>query len=148
MLELKEEEGDDIDENDPLWQAVLAAKGGDRSAAKQCLEDPDSMMLIPEVQALLMADTGGGDDWEKGAEEVTVAVEEVSIKEDATTSGMPAHAPAQKAAAAAPPMPPTAEDEEAEVEEVVIEESDPREHLNLVFIGHVDARCNHSANYQ
>jgi peptide chain release factor subunit 3 len=139
VLELKEEEGDDIDENDPLWQAVLAAKGGDRSAAKQCLEDPDSMMLIPEVQALLMADTGGGDDWEKGAEEVTVAVEEVSIKEDATPPGVPAHASAQKAAAAAPPMPPAAEEEEAEVEEVVIEESDPREHLNLVFIGHVDA---------
>jgi len=137
---VEEDDDDDIDENDPLWQAVLAAKGGDRPAAKRCLEDPDSMMLIPEVQALLMADTGGGEDWEQSAEEVTVAVEEVSIKEDATSS-VPVPAPAQKAAEAAPPKPPAAEEEEEEagVEEVVIEESDPREHLNLVFIGHVDA---------
>ena len=45
----------------------------------------------------------------------------------------------EKAQQACPAPPPPAEEEKVVEEVVEVQEEDPREHLNVVFIGHVDA---------
>ena len=55
----------DIDESDPLWQAVLKIAEGDRARAEKMLSDPDQLAQYPEVEAILAAGGGGGEDWEK-----------------------------------------------------------------------------------
>jgi len=124
----------DMDENDPLWQVVLKITNGDTERANKMIADPDSLMNYPEVVALLSTtSTDGGDDmetddWEKNEnmEDVTKTVESMNIQETSVTPP----------AAAAAPSPPTPKEEKAVVP---IQEGDPREHFNLVFIGHVDA---------
>lgn len=142
-----------MDENDPLWKAVLVISNGDRKAALKMLEDPDALMSYPEIKAIMEA--GGGDDaeaeeeWEKagapaGGEQLKggpVSAEAVS-KPSATAGGASA-APASSgggAAASSSAAAPAGDDEDAGVEDAGgISEADPREHLNIVFIGHVDA---------
>ena len=119
----KEEEEDDIDETDPLWQAVLKISNGDKVAAKKMINDPDSLTKYPEIVALL-----GSDDMETDEP----AVEEELAKEVETKMQI------EEAPAPAPAPAPVEEVVEAEPAEPV-QEGDPREHLNLVFIGHVDA---------
>lgn len=111
---------DAIDENDPLWQAVLKIAEGDRTRAEKMLSDPDQLSNYPEINALLAAGGGGDDNWEKDLAAETKAKATISSSADTDTK---------------------MEDVE-EVEEVdpaSLKEGDPREHLNLVFIGHVDA---------
>lgn len=115
----------EIDENDPLWEAVLKIAEGDRARAEKMLADPDQLSAYPEVAAVLAAgdsSAAGGGDWEKDLAEET--------EKKATVSE-------------AAPAPAPAAEEEAEPEEEIdpesLKEGDPREHLNLVFIGHVDA---------
>jgi peptide chain release factor subunit 3 len=126
----------DIDENDPLWKVVLKIAEGDRVKALSMINDPDNLSQYPEVEAVLAGDTpmdttgdfDAGDDLAK------------DVDEKMTISDTPAPAPAK--------------DQEEEVEEeddyddeeddepidpASLKEGDPREHLNLVFIGHVDA---------
>eukprot|EP00522_Entomoneis_paludosa_P017273 CAMPEP_0172447450 /NCGR_PEP_ID=MMETSP1065-20121228/6757_1 /TAXON_ID=265537 /ORGANISM="Amphiprora paludosa, Strain CCMP125" /LENGTH=601 /DNA_ID=CAMNT_0013198757 /DNA_START=197 /DNA_END=2002 /DNA_ORIENTATION=+ len=122
----------DIDESDPLWQVVLKISEGDRNRALKLINDPDQLSAYPEVTALMEA----GDSWEAAdmAEQVQT---KMTISEEA-----PAPAPA-----ASEPTPmetePVKKEEEEQVEDaapaVEMKEGDPREHLNLVFIGHVDA---------
>lgn len=112
----------DIDESDPLWQAVLKIAEGDRERAEKMLADPDQLAMYPEVVALLEAGGGGADDWEKDLADET--------KEKMTVEDSKPAADASKAM----------EVEETEViDPASLKEGDPREHLNLVFIGHVDA---------
>ena len=125
------EQGDDeFDENDPLWKAVLNLAGGDRAKAERMIANPDNLLQYPEIAALL-GDSEAGDDVVMEVEEPTPAnVEEVVEKTKELTVSEPAPVPApltakEKAAIAK---------EEAEDEDI-----DPREHVNLVFIGHVDA---------
>ncbi|KAL3911534.1 MAG: hypothetical protein SGILL_007244, partial [Bacillariaceae sp.] len=130
--ERQESNVSDIDENDPLWQVVLKICEGDRERAIKMINDPDSLSNYPEVAAVLAASGGGDDDAMDTAEDtnnnnnaqvevgqLTEAVEEMKVEE----------APKEEVV--------------EEVEEVVdpasLKEGDPREHLNLVFIGHVDA---------
>jgi peptide chain release factor subunit 3 len=123
----KEEEDDEMDENDPLWQAVLKICNGDKAAAKKMLSDPDSLTKYPEVMALLdSGDDAMDTDEGAAAEELAKEVEtKMQIDEKPPT---PAKSPKK------------APKEEEEIVEVVpVKEGDPREHLNLVFIGHVDA---------
>ncbi|CAM9273131.1 unnamed protein product [Chrysoparadoxa australica] len=103
------------------------------------LEDPDTLMVHPEVVKVIEANTSTGadddeGDWEtKGAELPTPpqpATTASAKEEDETQKEKP-----QKAAAAPAPAPPEPE----VVAEEDVEDEDPREHLNLVFIGHVDA---------
>jgi len=111
-----------VDESDPLWNVVLKIAEGDRTRALKMISDPDSLTKYPEVVALLGAgDPMETDDWEKN--EVTDLAKEVDEKMTIDKKPQPA-APA--------PAP-------AKEKAVALQEGDPREHLNLVFIGHVDA---------
>ena len=87
------------------------------------INNPDSLAEYPEVEALLA--NMDEDDWEKEGDKLAEKVEESMVIDD-----NPA-APAPQADAMEEEAAP-----EAQVEAV---EGDPREHFNLVFIGHVDA---------
>jgi len=147
-------DGDEpIDENDPLWKVFLKLAGGDRAKAETMLADPDEYMGLPEVVAALEGGGGGGDDdWESAADAPPLATGGGGGSAvTADTAPPPAPGGAASAAVAvvarsesgggAAASAAGAEDaqEEEVVEEVVEQEADPREHLNLVFIGHVDA---------
>ena len=121
----------DIDENDPLWIAVLKITEGDRERAMKMINDPDSLTQYPEIEALLASgDAMETDDWEK-EQEVKELAKEVDEKMKVDEKKPPAPAP-KKAE-------PKTEADQEEVDTSALEEGDPREHLNLVFIGHVDA---------
>jgi len=124
----------DMDKSDPLWQVVLKITNGDTDRANKMIADPDSLMGYPEVVALLSTtstdenDDMEADDWEKNGNtregvDLTKTVEAISIQGTATP------APAK-------PSPATPKEGKAVVP---VQEGDPREHFNLVFIGHVDA---------
>jgi len=131
-----EDDEDEIDESDPLWQAVIKITEGDRKKASKMLENPDELMSYPEIKKILES---GGDD-EEPEPEPEKATETPPVP-------APASASSEKASSATPPPAPTsgkkaaadADEEEQDVDEQVVEEEDPRNHLNLVFIGHVDA---------
>eukprot|EP00985_Skeletonema_marinoi_P002077 scaffold839_cov98-Skeletonema_marinoi.AAC.1 len=112
----------DIDESDPLWQVVLTKIcNGDRDRALKLINDPDQLTQYPEVEAILAAGDAMEEDWEKEGDKLAKEVDGMAIDDS-------------KPAAADTKM------EEEEPEEIVdAVEGDPREHLNLVFIGHVDA---------
>lgn len=102
--------------------AILKIAEGDKERARRMVNDPDSLLKYPEIVKLM----------DESAPTSDMVTDEITSEVDAMKIDA---APASEAAAAAPvPM----EEEEEEVVEVV-EEGDPREHLNLVFIGHVDA---------
>lgn len=131
------EEDEPIDETDPLWKATIQLTNGDREKAIKLLEDPDALMQYPEIRAIMEA-ADGGDDWEteNGADQIDSAVPQDAavspnneVKEAVTTPVSP-----MKSEAAAEEV-----EEAGAGEEVVLNDSDPREHLNIVFIGHVDA---------
>mmetsp|Transcript_21106 Transcript_21106/g.66350 ORF Transcript_21106/g.66350 Transcript_21106/m.66350 type:complete len:567 (+) Transcript_21106:55-1755(+) len=111
-----EAEVESWEEEDPLWQVTLRLADGDRARALEMLDDPDSLMQRPEVRAVM---EGGP---------AACAEEEVVVVK-----------------AEEPPPPPVEAAEEPREEEEAPEaakeeeEEDSREHLNLVFIGHVDA---------
>lgn len=121
-----------MDENDPLWQACLKLTLGDREKATKMLEDPDSLMNYPEIRAIIDAE-----------EPEEIELKEVPAAEDAAQEEQTAVdvSPAPVSAAVSPT--PAAKAEEGEDEEGIaageITEGDAREHLNVVFIGHVDA---------
>lgn len=119
----------DIDESDPLWQVVLnKVCNGDRNRAIKLINDPDQLTQYPEVEALLAAGDGDAmeEDWEKEGDKLAKEVDEKMAIDDSK--------PAAESAA-----PPAKMEEEEPEEAVNAVEGDPREHLNLVFIGHVDA---------
>ena len=134
----------DIDESDPLWQIVIKYTNGDKEQALKMIADPDSLMQFPEVAALLEKE-GGGDgsmdvdqgegDWEKQVDDnegdaaLVEKMENVQVAEEPVTAAEPIAAAAVEE-----------EENDETMEEINAEpEGDPREHFNLVFIGHVDA---------
>mmetsp|Transcript_14188 Transcript_14188/g.20405 ORF Transcript_14188/g.20405 Transcript_14188/m.20405 type:complete len:601 (+) Transcript_14188:112-1914(+) len=128
-------EDDGIDETDPLWQAVIKIADGDRNRAKKMIENPDSLLQYPEVAAVL-----GGDqpmDTSDAEDLLVKATQDIKIDEDVPP---PSSAPAPAAGAPSPaPKEPEPMEEEQELEVQDADIGDPREHMNLVFIGHVDA---------
>ena len=139
---------DEQDESDPLWQLVLhKICAGDRDRAAKLIDNPDALEKYPEVVELLASSSGDDaamDDWEKDDEagDVTPA----AAAEPQATDGladkvdaMKIDGEAEKPAAAPAPAPEKEEEPEMEVDLADAVEGDPREHLNLVFIGHVDA---------
>jgi len=136
----EDEEGDD--ENDPLWQAVFKMAGGDREKTEKMLEDPDSLMQYPEIRALL---EGGG----RGSTAAAMDTEEPSKKVEpptpiataaaAASSSSSSSSSSSKTPAGSSPMAAAAEEDGGAAGMVELQDEDPREHLNLVFIGHVDA---------
>jgi len=135
-------QGSDVDENDPLWRAVLKIAEGDRDKALRMIADPDSLSGYPEVLAVLASMEGGDeamdtaqDNWENdGGDEVVMQSQDADLAAD--VEAKMSLSDSKPAVPAAQEM--VEDDEEPEVVEVV-KEGDPREHLNLVFIGHVDA---------
>jgi len=124
---------DDMDESDLLWQAVLKICNGDRVGAKKMINDPDSLTKYPEIVSLL--GEGGNDDMDT---DDGLTAEEDQLAKDMDSKmqieeSLPAVAVPSKAA------PKVVEETEAVQLAVPVKEGDPREHLNLVFIGHVDA---------
>ena len=116
-----------VDESDPLWNLVLTKiANGDREKAMNLINNPDALTQYPEVEKLIEelgdADAAMEDAEDEAGDTIVEATEKMQISE-----------PAKKEEA-----------EEEEVEEAEepmegVKEGDPREHLNLVFIGHVDA---------
>ena len=145
-VESSDEVEEEMDEKDPLWMATLLIAGGDRKAAVKMLEDPDSLMQYPEIRAIMEAQgegegEGEGDDWESAAN-VVPDKEETAAEVKNVEAAVPLTAENVAAPSAVVEYTNTdassagvvdGEDEEEQAEE------DPREHLNLVFIGHVDA---------
>jgi peptide chain release factor subunit 3 len=120
---------DDIDESDPLWIAVLRITNGDRAKAEQLLLDPDELIVqYPEIEQIINATSGGEGVTSEEEVETTLAseVEQMTVTEPPVT-----------AAASEPSGDGDAMEEDAPA--VTVKEGDPREHLTLVFIGHVDA---------
>ena len=117
----------DVDESDPLWQVVLKIAEGDRGKALKMISDPDGLTQYPEVEAILAQgednnDAMATDDWEKNQDDAKLAAateEKMKIEEENEEE--------------------EDEDDDEDHEEKEVTEGDPREHLNLVFIGHVDA---------
>lgn len=140
-----EEDEDKIDENDPLWIATLNVTNGDRERALKLLEDPDALVQYPEIRKIMesmdneeeeasapaAASSSAPEEWEN--DEVP---EESAASAAATASSSTAAAAAEEdGASSVPKESATAAGEDASL----LAEGDPREHLNLVFIGHVDA---------
>lgn len=93
------------------------------------INDPDSLSQYPEVEALLTGDVPmETEDWEKEKEITELAKDVEEMKVDETPAPAPAPKPVAKTTEPEPPVDPAS-----------LQEGDPREHLNLVFIGHVDA---------
>jgi len=137
-----EEEDDEIDENDPLWKATLEMANGNREEALRLLEDPDSLMKHPQIIAALALDGPKQEDsWEDLEAEAEQKVE-VEVEEEAPSVPVepdpPTPSPAPFGEAGELEVKEDEMDGEAPPSTAVIE-ADPREHLNIVFIGHVDA---------
>jgi peptide chain release factor subunit 3 len=135
----------DNDENDPLWIAVLNLCNGDRVKAEQMLADPDQLALYPEIAEALGAASSADTDIYDGSTTDETAMLTTDMDQKLSMQGA--------AAGSAPPPPPATveaateeisavvpmDTEEAAAPAVPVKEGDPREHLTLVFIGHVDA---------
>mmetsp|Transcript_3536 Transcript_3536/g.5263 ORF Transcript_3536/g.5263 Transcript_3536/m.5263 type:complete len:603 (+) Transcript_3536:153-1961(+) len=124
----EQEDGDEIDENDPLWQAVIKVTKGDRSMARKMISNPDSLVNYPEIAAVL-----DSADWEHQEEEEEILATQMMDHMDISEK--------QEENIPTPDLPPAAApmEEEAEEPPVSLTEGDPREHIHIVFIGHVDA---------
>jgi hypothetical protein len=138
-----EENSEEIDENDPLWKATLKLTSGDRAKALKLLEDPDALMQYPEIRMVMeAADASEEADWETTADAVpptaAAPMSEPILHSKASTAATPAVTSPSKAASTTI-VDALVDDSLPEEEAVVLEEGDPRQHLNLVFIGHVDA---------
>ena len=121
-----------MDESDPLWQAVLKITEGDRDRAMKMIDNPDSLLSYPEVAALL--GQGGDDTDDAGQPMDTDETEQLAqdVQEKMAIAGE----------TETPTPPPKAPSKPAPTSDAMVQdakEGDPREHLNLVFIGHVDA---------
>ena len=126
---------DDIDENDPLWIAVLKICNGNRKEALKMLDDPDALMTYPEIAKIMESGEGveeeagdaglktAADDWEKtDSTEVNVEEKKIESRPSKATT-----------------LPVDDEDLPLEAETEIEVDGDPRDHMNIVFIGHVDA---------
>lgn len=125
----------EMDENDPLWQAVLKICDGDTERANKLINNPEGLLQYPEIEAIIAAGAAEGDDgnWEDKAdvdeemEEVVYKAEKMDIKDDASKKSDVKMEEVGECA------------QEQKEEAVTALEGDPREHINIVFIGHVDA---------
>lgn len=144
-----------MDESDPLWQATLRVAQGDRAAALKMLDDPDVLMQYPEIRDVMMSsgDAGYGADgnWE---DTLVPNLEQKATICEAGTATAPVHLSVAttaveggaKSAPVSEPVQAGAEEadddddnEGGKAVDTAYADEDEREHMNLVFIGHVDA---------
>jgi peptide chain release factor subunit 3 len=138
---------DIIDETDPLWKVVLKIAQGDRAKALKMIGDPDSLTQFPEVVAILAATSTTTDEpmedvEQKVDDDVQQLAQQIDTKMKVDKAAAPKTTKPVPAKAPAPASNVDDGDNDAEEEAIVaanLKEGDPREHLNLVFIGHVDA---------
>ena len=133
-----------MDENDPLWIAVLQITNNDRKRAEDLLLDPDTLLAqYPHLEAIIAAGAAA-------VEEMTTSMEQqMKIDQGAAapvvTAAQPPPQEEEVVQDAAPVTTTTSaavvvdEDDAVPITETAVKEGDPREHLTLVFIGHVDA---------
>ena len=133
-----------MDENDPLWIAVLQITNNDRKRAEDLLLDPDTLLAqYPHLEAIIAAGAAA-------VEEITTSMEQqMKIDQGAAapvvTAAQPPPQEEEVVQDAAPVTTTTSaavvvdEDDAVPITETAVKEGDPREHLTLVFIGHVDA---------
>jgi len=119
---------------------VLKLAQGDSSKASRMIADPDSLMKYPEVREVLESTKGVSDgdametdedDWEK-EQQVTGSLAPLDkLADEVQDMNIDDKKDAKLASVEAA----------SEVLETIVppKEGDPREHFNLVFIGHVDA---------
>ena len=145
--EIEEEDFEDDDENDPLYQCVLKLAKGDKSKAEEMLLDDTLHLKYPEVKAIMESESN----FDK--EEGLIELQEVPVKFGVTSSSTnhSSSKEKQKDFENTKSKGKGEEQENEEEEEGVssstdmvfseeeLGEEDPREHLNLVFMGHVDA---------
>lgn len=127
---------DDIDENDPLWIAVLKLANGNRKEALKMLDDPDALMAYPEIAKIM--ESGEGVEEEAGEEGLKTAADDWEKTDSSEVSNEEKKIESRPSKAATLPV----DDEDAlplEAETEVEVDGDPRDHMNIVFIGHVDA---------
>lgn len=135
---------DEIEESDPLWQAVLKITHGDNDRASKMIGDPDSLMQYPEIVALLgssndeVMEDGGEEDWEKEDQEIEDTDKMDVDKSLSQQLGKTAIGDKKEVPEAITTTKPVPKKATVDIEEK-LKEVDPREHINLVFIGHVDA---------
>jgi peptide chain release factor subunit 3 len=126
-----------VDEDDPLWQVVLQIAQGDRTRATKMLNDPDSLSQYPEVNALWdrtpAEDADAMDEDAVTAHAEPASVEQVTEKVEQMQVDAAESVPEEKNDDAED------DDDDEDRPSKEMTEGDPREHLNLVFIGHVDA---------
>ncbi len=130
----------DIDESDPLWQAVLKIAEGDREKAMKMIADPDSLLQYPEVEAVLSAGSAVAmdtDDWEKKDQISDLADDVKDMKVDAAPAPTPV--PASNVESSEDYGDDYDDGDGQAIDPSMLKEGDPREHMNIVFIGHVDA---------
>jgi len=96
------------------------------------IANPDNLLQYPEIKAIL----NSSEPMETDADDVGVDLAK-HVEQKAVISETPAPAPTPTPKPKAQPAPAPAPEPEPMEEE--LEEGDPREHFNLVFIGHVDA---------
>jgi peptide chain release factor subunit 3 len=118
------DEVDDMDEHDPLWKAVLKIANNDRVRARKMISNPDGLMKYPECVAVLESE-----EWEAGADEEAAEMELAKQMEEKATVTTGAAVAEEE----------LLEEEVTDVSKEPWVPGDPREHVNLVFIGHVDA---------
>jgi peptide chain release factor subunit 3 len=147
--EQQDEDEDAIDETDPLWLATLQLTLGDREKAMKLLDDPDALMQFPEIRAI-MENTAATteEDWETADHTKTGTVddtqaEQAAANESAEGTGEGDQEDGQQSSGGGQLKAGATEDQATEAESsssvILAEEADSREHINLVFIGHVDA---------
>lgn len=140
--EEEENESDDIDENDPLWVATLKHCNGDRDKAISLLEDPDALMAYPEIVAAMELNEPSDDivdDWESKQDEIdllTKKMEDIDIETNENVKESDENVKESDPSKLSETPNVKESDEKDDIEEV---DGDLREHMNLVFIGHVDA---------
>lgn len=124
--------------------AVLKVAGGDRVKAEAMLADPDQLTVYPEIeQAILAAAALDDEEPDDDDEQLTAQLKSnvtIDDNDDETATTTTAVATTTTLSKTTEAMDVVVDDEEEEIRPVVpVKEGDPREHLTLVFIGHVDA---------
>mmetsp|Transcript_8798 Transcript_8798/g.12250 ORF Transcript_8798/g.12250 Transcript_8798/m.12250 type:complete len:600 (+) Transcript_8798:53-1852(+) len=131
------EEEEEVDENDPLWKVTLKLAAGDRAKAMQMLADPDSLTQHAEIRAVMEGTAILDDDTLPPTDTVP------ATNENENELPPPPSEAQEKEITLDPPTVDSPNEEKSPTtntkEADNIEEEDARQHLNLVFIGHVDA---------
>jgi peptide chain release factor subunit 3 len=118
-----------------LWQACLRISNGDRAAARKLLDDPDALMQYPEIRKIMESGAEAEAEAEGWEQEKDGDTAEAAAVVEAAAPVETVVAKKEKPVKAAPVV----QEEDPAEDDAAVTDGDPREHLNIVFIGHVDA---------